>query len=180
MRKAGMMVLTGVLLWHGTGAWAEERTRVDMAAIEKNAVYEKECASCHIAYAPSLLPARSWQKIMGDLRNHFGDDAEVSEGVRKAITAYLVRNAAEHDSRRYAKSMLGLLKADETPMRISDTAYFKLMHDTVKPRMVQANPDVGSFARCEVCHHQAMQGKFNRIDAVIPNYFRRAGRFVRN
>ncbi|MDQ6977643.1 MAG: diacylglycerol kinase, partial [Ghiorsea sp.] len=118
-------------------------------------------------------------KMMSNLNNHFGDNAEVTAAVNAEVTAYLKRNAAENDKRRYAKSMLGLLKDDETPDYISDTKYFKLMHDAVKPRMVLGNPDVRSFARCEACHSQAQQGKFNRIEAIIPNYFRKAGRFVK-
>lgn len=36
---------------------------------------QSECGSCHLAFAPSMLPARSWQALMGGLQNHFGDDA---------------------------------------------------------------------------------------------------------
>ena len=165
-----------ICLWQGV-AVAEERIRVDVHPLEKSALYDKECSSCHMAYAPAMLPARSWQRIMSNLSNHFGDEAEVQDDVRGNTTDYLVRHAAEHDHRRYATSMLGLLKATEPPLRISDTAYFKLMHDTVKPDMVRDNPDVRSFSRCEACHHQAIQGRFNRIDAFIPNYFRKGGRF---
>jgi hypothetical protein len=31
-------------------------------------VVKEECGSCHIAFAPSMLPASSWKRMMGDLR----------------------------------------------------------------------------------------------------------------
>jgi len=172
------LMVTTILLATSTAGMAEERVRIDMGAEEQSDVYERACASCHMAYAPSMLPERSWKKLMSDLENHFGDDAEVSEEVQQQVTAYLARNAAEHDDKRYAKSMLGLLRDNDTPLRVSGTTYFKLMHDLVKPHMVGLNSKVKTFARCEVCHHQALQGKFNRMDARIPGYFKRGNRFV--
>lgn len=37
----------------------------------------QECASCDIAFPPSMLPAASWKRMMGELENHFGDDASL-------------------------------------------------------------------------------------------------------
>ena len=37
-------------------------------------VVGEECGSCHLAFAPSMLPASAWKRMMGDLANHFGDD----------------------------------------------------------------------------------------------------------
>ena len=39
-------------------------------------IYTQECASCHLAYPPALLPRTSWQKITGSLNKHFGVDAD--------------------------------------------------------------------------------------------------------
>ncbi len=152
--------------------WAKKFIKkINILPKEQNQAYAQSCSGCHMLYAPATLPARSWQKIMAGLRDHFGDNAEVSEEARKEITAYLVRNAAENDPKNiYAEPMLNLLKPDETPMRISDTQYFKLMHDFVKPDMVQGNPDVKTFANCEACHYEALQGRFNRKAVIIPNY----------
>ncbi len=30
----------------------------------------KECGECHLAFPPQMLPARSWDKLMGDLASH--------------------------------------------------------------------------------------------------------------
>jgi len=145
--------------------------KINILPKENNKAYENACASCHMLYAPGTLPARSWKVLMSGLDNHFGDDAEVEKAVQEEITAYLERNAADKVPNIYATPMLKLLKDNETPLRISDAKYFKLLHDMVKPEMVTGNPDVRTFARCEVCHHEALGGRFNKFAVRIPNYY---------
>ncbi len=138
---------------------------------EKSDAYAQSCSACHMLYAPATLPSRSWEKIMQGLADHFGDNAEIDETIRTEVTAYLVDNAADHDVENlYAKPLLNLLESDELPLRISDTKYFKIMHDFVKPDMVEGNPKVKTFARCEACHYEALGGRFNRKAVIIPNY----------
>jgi len=57
--------------------------------------YVNECGSCHTAYAPGLLPARSWRKMMGELENHFGEDASLEEPQRLEILKHLELLAAD-------------------------------------------------------------------------------------
>lgn len=58
-------------------------------------VVKEECGSCHLAFAPSMLPASSWQRMMGDLKNHFGDDATIDPEIAAKIADYLAGNAAD-------------------------------------------------------------------------------------
>ncbi|HID36488.1 MAG TPA: hypothetical protein EYP39_03795, partial [Ghiorsea sp.] len=139
---------------------------------EQNLAYDKACASCHMLYAPSMLPARSWQVLMSGLSDHFGDNAEVSDEVRVDVSEYLQRNAADKVENIYAQPMLALLQDDKTPLRISETKYFTLLHDVVRPQMIASNPDVKSVARCEACHYEALQGRYNRFAVRIPNYYK--------
>ena len=37
---------------------------------------------------PNLLPKKSWELIMGDLENHFGDDASLDEKTNQDIKLY--------------------------------------------------------------------------------------------
>ena len=39
-----------------------------------DALVKEECGSCHLAFAPAMLPAQSWARMMSELKNHFGDD----------------------------------------------------------------------------------------------------------
>jgi hypothetical protein len=55
--------------------------------------YAQECAGCHMAYPPGLLPAASWQRLMGGLSKHFGTDASLDAADAQPIAAWLVANA---------------------------------------------------------------------------------------
>ncbi len=146
--------------------------KINILPQETSEAYAKACASCHMLYAPSMLPARSWAKLMLGLQDHFGDNAELAAPIRDEVSAYLQRNAADKVENIYAQPMLNLLADDETPLRISETKYFMLLHDIVKPEMITGNPDVQSVARCEVCHYEALEGRFNRFAVRIPNYYK--------
>ena len=43
-----------------------------------DATYAKECGSCHFAYLPGTLPARSWYAVMQGSDNHFGESLSLS------------------------------------------------------------------------------------------------------
>ena len=58
--------------------------QLDVAPVA-NAKYKEECGSCHFAYQPGLLPARSWEKIMGNLENHFNENAELDQETQSRI-----------------------------------------------------------------------------------------------
>jgi hypothetical protein len=64
-------------------------------------VVKEECGSCHLAFPPSMLPASSWKRMMGELTNHFGDDASVDPATARHITNYLAEQC-----RRYRRPTL--------------------------------------------------------------------------
>lgn len=136
-------------------------------------LYIDECAACHMAYPTGFLPERSWQKMMGNLDNHFGENAELDPRSQQAITQYLVDNAAENSSNRRARKFLRSVSDNATPLRITELRYFKKKHDEVPDRMVTGNPDVGSFSQCQACHgDRAEQGYFDDDSVNIPNHGR--------
>jgi mono/diheme cytochrome c family protein len=137
-----------------------------------NAQYKTECASCHMAYPPGLLPARSWERIMGTLDDHFGENAELAPKTRDALVKYLVQNSADRAAYRVSAKFDRSIAKGEAPLRISETTYFVRKHDEVPARMVTGNPKVGSFANCAACHGEAEKGKFNEHDVRIPGYGR--------
>ena len=53
--------------------------------------YAQECAACHMAYPPGLLPAASWHRIMGRLERHFGSEASLDEASVREIGAEVWR-----------------------------------------------------------------------------------------
>lgn len=121
-----------------------------------NAKFQQECSTCHIAYAPRLLPAESWRKMMAGLDKHFDSDASLSEEDNEEITAFLVSNASNRWS------------APTAPLRISEAGWFKREHNDrhVKPA-VWSDPRVKSPANCGACHPGADRGNFSEHEIKI-------------
>ena len=128
-----------------------------MPVAQMNAKFRQECSDCHIPYAPGLLPAESWRKIMSGLDKHFGSDASLPVQDNQEITAFLV----SHASNRWS--------APTAPLRISESAWFKRKHDDheINPA-IWKNPQVKSPANCAACHPRADRGDFNEHDIRMP------------
>ena len=141
--------------------------RMDVAPVD-NPLYQAECGACHFAYQPGLLPARSWQRMMAGLEDHFGEVAELDAEVASILTAYLVENAADRADHRRSRSIDGSLRADEAPLRISDTPYFRRKHHEIPERLVKGNEKVGSWSACDACHRKAAHGSYNEHEVNIP------------
>lgn len=136
-------------------------------ATNSAATWKTECAACHMAYPAGLLPQRSWQKMMSGLEKHFGADASLSTAVTAEITAYLVNNSAEKNTSRRSAKFLQSIAPAETPLRISDTAYFEKEHRKVVAETWKL-PKVGSKANCNACHSDADAGEFSGKNTKIP------------
>lgn len=123
------------------------------------AAWKEECGSCHVAYPTRLLPAASWQHIMGNLGDHYGSDASIDDpAVVAKITGLLVRGSG--DAARFAvgKSM---------PLRITETRWFIREHDEVGAA-VWKRPSIKSAANCGACHQNAADGNFSERGIRIP------------
>lgn len=120
-------------------------------------VYTQECGACHIAYPPGLLPASSWQRLMGNLPRHFGTDASQDATTTAALSAWLAANAG---TRKKASV--------EPPQdRISLAPWFVRAHREVSAADWK-RPAIQSAANCAACHTQAAQGDFSERQIRIP------------
>ncbi|MDL2338978.1 MAG: diheme cytochrome c [Pseudomonadota bacterium] len=117
--------------------------------------YQQECAACHVAYPPGLLPAASWQRLMSHLPHHFGTDASLDPGTTQEISNWLVRNA---DARA---------RAAPPEDRITRSAWFIRKHDEV-PAATWKRASIKSAANCPACHTRADQGDFDEDNVRIP------------
>jgi len=108
------------------------------------ASYDAECASCHMAYPPGLLVAKSWENVMRNLGKHFGTDASVDAKTQTEITQWLMKNAATRQ--KYSE-----LAPDN---RITKTSWFSRKHDEVRAD-VWKRAGVKSPANCGACHADA-------------------------
>jgi len=96
----------------------------------------KECSDCHPAYGPRFLRGYAWQKIMGNLSNHFGEDASLDEDSRLKIEKYLIYNAGH-------PRKIGI--------RISEKKWFVREHGD-KHISATALKKAGSLSNCTACH----------------------------
>mgnify|MGYP003572087236 FL=1 len=135
-----------------------------------NAFYAEECGACHFAYQPGLMPARSWQQLMANLEEHFGENAELETEEQTALTDYLVKNAAEFSKHKRSVKIMRSLSTDKTPLRITEIPYMVRKHDDLSSKMVADNPKVKSLSYCEKCHTRADTGSYSEDDITIPGY----------
>ena len=119
--------------------------------------WQAECASCHIAYPPQLLPAASWQRLMAGLDKHFGTDASIDAAAAAEIGRFLDANAARG---KRAQQGAGAL-------RITQTAWFSRKHDEV-PARTWSRPEVRGASNCTACHSLAERGDFSERSVRIP------------
>lgn len=153
----------------GERGWAAEFAGPTGVQPVDNPLYAAECGSCHFAYQPGLLPEASWRKLMTNLSDHFGENAELTPEAQKLITEYLIQNAAERDRGWIADKMQRAAAVNGEPVqRITETAYFIRKHDELPPRVWRDNPKVGSMSNCAACHTQADNANFDEHQVKIP------------
>lgn len=148
-----------------SAALAEDEGTLLPAAV--NAKWKTECSACHIAYPPMLLPERSWRKLMAGLDKHFGVNAGLDDVSAKEITEFLVGQSADHAQTRRAQSITRSIAPNATPLRITETTFFKREHDEVRAE-VWKRPKIKSPANCSACHTGAEQGDFSEGRVKIP------------
>jgi len=134
----------------------------------KNEGYKEECASCHMAYSPGLLPKKSWIKVMSNLENHYGDNAELLPQVHNEILNYLTTNAADFSKHKRSRKIMASLDETKITDRITLTPYFIRKHDEIPTKFVIDNPKVGSFSQCNLCHSNTVNGSFSEDEVSIP------------
>lgn len=118
-----------------------------------------ECSACHMAYQAGFLPKRSWAAIMGDLPNHFGEDASLDEESRREIEAYLNANAADRNGRN--PRWLRAIPANAAPLRISELPWFRREHGARRIARAKSDPRIGSISNCAACHRGAERGYYD-------------------
>lgn len=132
-----------------------------------NTKFQAECGACHVAYPPALLPARSWEKLMSGLADHFGEDASLDAGSAREITEYLVRESGDHGASRKGRKAASSIPTSESPLRITETPWFRHEHDDISPA-VWRRAAIGSAANCGACHKGAGEGDFSEERVAIP------------
>ena len=135
-------------------AWADSR---EMPASAMLPVYKQECAACHMAYPPGMLPASSWSRMMQGLDQHYGTDASLDAAMVRQISTWLAAHAGTYKGVRGAPR----------PDRITQCSWVGRKHREVEPA-VWKRAAVGSPANCMACHTRADHGDFDDDRVRIP------------
>jgi hypothetical protein len=157
---------TSALLASGGIGESGEGTNRQMAPVT-NAKWKTECSSCHMLYHPGLLPESSWNKLMGGLDKHFGENASLDAASRDEISHFLAMNSADKQANRRSKRINQSIPAIATPLRISETRYFISKHDEVSTATFKRK-SIGSAANCVACHKGAEKGDFSESQVKVP------------
>jgi cytochrome b len=129
--------------------------------------WREECGSCHLAFHPNLLPARSWRKLVAEQNQHFGLDLALDAPTQRALLAFMESSSAERSLTEAAFKINRSLKNGATPLRITETPYWLKKHKEI----TEANwrlPQVKSKANCAACHQDAEAGTFEDAAMRIP------------
>ena len=133
------------------------------------AAHAQECASCHSAYPPGLLPAASWQRIMSGLDRHYGTDASIDATTVRELSRWLQANAGTY------KRVRGAPPDD----RITRADWFVRKHRELDAAAWK-HPAVRSAANCAACHPGADRGDYDddgvRLPAGLSATWRARGR----
>lgn len=132
-----------------------------------DATWREECGGCHLAYHPLLLPARSWERLMQEQGDHFGDDLALDAETTAAIVAFLRANASERELTEAAWKINASTPPGETPLRITETRYWRAVHRRIAEAAFDTEAVRGRHD-CGACHLDAALGTFEDAAMRIP------------
>jgi cytochrome c553 len=178
-------VVGAVLLLLVTGSVEAARAAFDPKAEAKggfapvtDAKYQSECGACHFAYLPGMLPARSWDALLTQSNEHFGEALSLDPASLQQIRNFLTTNAADRSDFIGSEIILRRLSDHSTPLRITNLPAFKgyhfsvlntlgLVHGMYSRRDLPPNA-VKAVLNCNTCHERAAAGSFAQQEMVVP------------
>jgi cytochrome b len=136
-------------------------------ALPENATWNRECGSCHLAFHPTLLPARSWEALLDGQADHFGDDLALDPATVAGLREFARKNAAESAQTEAAWKINRSVPRQVVPLRITETRYWERKHREIAAS-VWKTPAVRSKANCAACHRDAERGTFEDAAMRLP------------
>ena len=125
----------------------------------RDPVAQKECGACHMAFQPGFLPARSWNRMMDSLADHFGEDASLPADQVRTIRDYLIANAGDVVNQGRARKYMQWVAPGGTPQRITENPDFLRKHRFADS--VWKDPKVMTKSNCLACHSGADRGIYD-------------------
>lgn len=108
-------------------------------------LYLENCATCHIALPPAVLPTETWRQLLQDPQ-HYGVELTLLVDPPRLIVWNYLRSFSRLQS-----------KEEEVPYRVAQSRFFKALHPRVKlPTPVNASS-------CVTCHPGAAEYNFRQL-----------------
>lgn len=159
-------------IWFFQGYFTQTPQRPYLPFIGKtlpdNTVWRAECGSCHLAYHPTLLPARSWARLMQEQDTHFGEPLGLDAATTSEILAFLQKYSADTELTEPAYKIKKSILPNATPVRITETGYWIDKHREI-PDSAWRHPKVGAKGNCGACHLDAEKGTFEDAAMRLPD-----------
>jgi len=115
-------------------------------------LYLENCASCHVALPPEVLPTETWRRLLLEPEQHYGQKLQPMIGPSLLVMWDYLRTFSRPQVAKEA-----------TPYRVSESPYFKALHPRVDlPQPV--NP--GS---CVTCHPGVTQYNYRSLTSEWEN-----------
>ncbi len=108
-------------------------------------VYLNECATCHVALPPAVLPTQTWQTLIIDPAHYGLTLTDITSFEKQLIINYLQAYSRSHPSR------------DPLPFRLADSDYFRALHPNV------TLPQPLNLRTCASCHLLATTQNYRDI-----------------
>ena len=156
--------------WHvktESGVAEEPHVKFVGQQLPDNPLWRDECGSCHGAYYPALLPARSWKKMMAEQSQHFGTDLALDASTTAKVLQFMLDNSADRHLTEAAFKIDQSVARNASPQRITETPYWVKKHRELAASD-WASPLVKSKGNCAACHSDADQGTFEDGAMQIP------------
>lgn len=109
-------------------------------------LYLENCASCHVALPPEVMPTETWRRLLLEPEQHYGQKLEPMTGPSlQIIWGYLQTFSRPQTTK------------EQTPYRVSESRFFKALHPKVK------FPQPVKLGSCVSCHPGAAQYNYRSI-----------------
>ena len=93
---------------------------------------------------------------MGNLENHFGDDASIPEESNQNILAFLLENSAETSTTKASWKFLSSI-GDKDIIALTKTKFWEKKHRDI-PKELFEHKEIKSKANCKACHSDVEKG----------------------
>jgi len=118
------------------------------------------CGECHMTFFPQMLPQVTWKKIIGNLSDHFGEDASLDTATQAYVLKYHLGDSADVAATRAARKWMSGVHLNNPPVRITTAPRFINKHSEREFTRMWDRKKVKSKADCVACHKGAQRGIF--------------------